>query len=230
MTMMKKRMMTIDRLTSGAGVIDNVFSKDELIEVVKYMSKLPKSYTSEDENSFAAISPEHLFYSWFCKKVFNKIKELTPVDIQLIFGSYLDERTPWGVHSDYYHKAVGTPYMAFLVPLSVNGDMDQVSKTNTVIFNEEDTYTDDACSVKHWSDKLWKSNRQPKENNAVSLGSSLLGHVSVDNLECLTINTIANWKLGSVVYWDEKYLHSSDDFLKNGVESKQALVIHTYVV
>jgi hypothetical protein len=223
--------MTIDRLTSGAGIIDNLFSQDELVEVVKYMSKLPKNYTSDDGNSFAAISENHMLYSWFCKKIFNKIKELTPVDIRLIFGSYLDEKTPWGVHSDYYHhQSVSNPYMAFLIPLSVDNDMSQVGRTNTVIFNEEDAYTDNENSIKHWSDKLWKKNRSLKENNAVSLGSGLLNHVSVENLECLTINTIANWKLGSVIYWNEKYLHCSDDFVKNNVTSKQALVIHTYVV
>jgi len=100
-------MTTINRLESDAGVIDNVFSQDELVTVVKYMSTLPKNYSSIDGNSFAAISQEHIFYSWFCKKVFNKIKELTPIDIRLIFGSYLDEKTPWGLHSDYYHKSIG---------------------------------------------------------------------------------------------------------------------------
>jgi len=120
--------------------------------------------------------------------------------------------------------------MAFLIPLSVNEDMSQVGKTNTVIFNEEDVYTDDKNPIKQWSNELWKNNRVQKENNSLSLGSGLLSHLSVENLECLTIKIIANWKSGCVVYWNEKYLHCSDNFIKNGVISKQALVIHTYVV
>lgn len=224
----RTRTTTINMLTSGAGIIDNVFSRAELEEVVKYMSKMPKSFTSMTGNSFAAISQDHMFYSWFCKKIFNKIKELTPVDAQLLFGSYLYETTPWILHSDYYHTSAGKPYMAFLIPISVNEDMDQVGKTNTVIFNEQDVYVDETIGHKSWTDDQWKQNRTPKENNAV--GESLLSHLPNEDLECLTIKTIANWRLGSVIYWDERYLHSSDNFINNGAQSKQALVIHTYVV
>lgn len=222
--------MTINKLTDRSGIIDNVFTREELTEVIKYMSKLPKNSISASGNSFAAISQEHMLYPWFCKKIFNKIKELTSVDIQLIFGSYLNETSPWPVHSDYYHSATGTPYMAFLVPLSVDEDMDQVNKTNTVIFNEEDTFVDNSTGHKSWSDELWKVNRKPKENNAVELGKDLLRHIPVEDLECLTVNMVANWKLGSLIYWDERLLHSSDNFFNNDAKSKQALVIHTYVV
>ena len=216
-------------LTSGAGVIDDVFSQDTLATIVKYLSGLPKDYTSPDGNSFVAISQNHMLYSWFCKKIFNQIKELTTTDVQLLFGSYLYETTPWQLHSDYYHKSIGSPYMAFLIPISVNNDTTQVEKTSTVIFNEEDTYVaPGAPSHKKWSRELWKANRTFKENNAV--GNRLLSHLSTEDLECLTIKNILKWKSGSVIYWDEKNLHSSDNFIANGVTSKQALVIHTYVV
>jgi len=217
-------------LTNNAGRVDGVFSKEELLEVVKYLSNMPKSFTSMTGNSFAAISQQHPMYLWFCKKIFDRIRKLTSVDIQLLFGSYLNESTPWVLHSDHYHGSVGQPYMAFLIPLSVNEDMDQVEKTNTVIFNEQDVYVDHAVGHKSWSDQLWKANRQPKENNALSLKNGLLSHLPDDDLECLTVNTVANWKLGSVIYWDERLLHSSDNFIKNDAQSKQALVIHTYVV
>jgi hypothetical protein len=217
-------------LTNDAGIVEGVFSEEELSEVVKYLSKMSKSFTSITGNSFAAISQEHPMYSWFCKKIFDRIKQLTTVDVQLLFGSYLYETTPWILHSDYYHTSAGKPYMAFLVPLSVNEDMDQVGKTNTVIFNETDVYVDHADGHKSWSDKLWKANRQPKQNNALEFKDSLLSHIPDDDLACLTVKTIANWKLGSVIYWGEQYLHSSDNFIKNDAHSKQALVIHTYVV
>jgi hypothetical protein len=217
-------------LNNGAGIVEEVFSREELSEVVKYLSRMSKSYTSMTGNSFSAISQEHAMYPWFCKKVFNKIKELAPVDVQLLFGSYLYETTPWILHSDYYHNSAGQPYMAFLVPLSVNNDMEQVEKTNTVVFNEEDVYVDHAVGHKSWSDKLWKANRQPKQHNALALKENLLSHLPVEDLECLTVKTIANWKLGSVFYWDERLLHSSDNFVNNDAQSKQALVIHTYVV
>lgn len=222
-------MTTINMLESGAGRVDNVFSRAELEEVIKYLSKMPKSIISNAGNSFTGISQDHMLYPWFRKRVFDKIKTLTPVDAQLLFGSYLYEITPWVLHSDYYHTSAGKPYMAFLIPISVNEDMDQVDKTNTIIFNEQDTYIDEKnIEHKSWSDKQWKVNRIPKEKNAV--GESLLNHLPVEDLECLTIKTIANWQPGSVIFWDERYLHCSDNFINNGVNSKQALVLHTYVV
>jgi hypothetical protein len=146
----------------------------------------------------------------------------------LQFGSYLNEVTPWNLHSDYYHKSIGDPYMAFLIPISVDDDMGQVEKTNTIVFNEQDTYVDDSAKHRSWSRQQWKINRTLKKNNAVN--EKLLSHLPMEDLECLTIHTIANWKFGSVIYWDERHLHCSDNFVDNGVRSKQALVIHTYVV
>ena len=189
---------------------------------------MSKHFTSKTGNSFVAISQDHMLYPWFSKHVFNRIKELTPVDVQLLFGSYLHEIAPFTLHSDYYHSSKGKPYMAFLIPISVDGDMTQTERVNTVIFNEEDTYVDNNVVNKSWSKELWHKNRTPKENNAI--GHELLGHLPKEDLECLTIQTVVNWRPGSVIYWNERYLHSSDNFVQNGVTSKQALVIHTYVV
>jgi hypothetical protein len=221
-------------MLSDAGIIENVFSQHELEEGVKYFSKMSKHYVDDNGNSFTAISQEHILYNWFCKNFFSKIQNLTDVDIQMIHGSYLDEKTPWNLHSDYYLKSlrpsIGDPYKAFLIPISVNEDTNQTAKTNTVIFNETDIYVPEANKKTSWSKKLWLLNRVKKENNATVYGDGLLSHLLVEDLECLTVKLVANWKSGNVIYWDERLLHSSDNFIKNGVYSKQALVIHTYVV
>lgn len=216
-------------LTSKSGKIDGVFSKDELVQVTKYLSNLPIDCISNG-NSFTGISQEHMLYSWFCKKIFNKIKDLTSNNIQLLFGSYLNEKTPWNVHCDYYHKLIHEPYKAFLIPISVNEDINQVEKTNTIIFNEEDTYVSPNIKNKEWSPKLWNTNKIKKENNARIFFEEYLSHESINTLECLTINNILNWKLGSVLHWDENLLHCSDNFIKNNISSKQAIVMHTYTV
>jgi hypothetical protein len=217
-------------MLESSGRIDNIFSQDELIYLIKYFANLPKSVVTYDNNSFAGISQAHPLYLWFCKNMFDKIQQLTKDNIQLLFGSYLYENNPWTVHCDYYHKSVGSPYKAFLVPISVDEDMSLVEKTNTIIFNEEDVYVDTSATNKMWDSMSWNATKTKKENNAMSVQDQHLSHISVDDLECLTIQNILNWKLGSVVYWDEKLLHSSDNFRKNNINSKQAIVIHTYVV
>ena len=217
-------------MLDSSGRIDNIFSRDELIYLIKYFANLSKSVVTYDTNSFAGISQAHPLYSWFCKNMFDKIQQLTENNIQLLFGSYLYENNPWPVHCDYYHKSVGSPYKAFLVPISVDEDMSLVEKTNTIIFNEEDVYVDTSATNKMWNPMSWNATKTKKENNAMIAQDQHLSHIPVDDLECLTIQNILNWKLGSVLYWDEKLLHSSDNFRKNNINSKQAIVIHTYVV
>ena len=121
--------------------------------------------------------------------------------------------------------------MVFLIPMSVNEDMTLADKTHTIVFNEEDTYVDDTGAANRmWNTKLWNSKKTKKENNSMNFYEQHLSHVSVDDLECLTIQKILKWKLGSILYWDEKLLHCSDNFHKNNLTSKQAIVVHTYVV
>jgi len=218
-------------LTDNSGQIDDIFSQEELSYLKKYFSNLPGAFVHTDGNSFSSISQQHPLYSWFCKKVFNKIQQISDAKVQLLFGSYLNEKSPWTVHCDYYHKLIGEPYTVFLIPLSVNGDPNLVDKTHTIIFNEEDTYVDNTgVANRMWDTKLWNSKKTKKENNSMTFYEQHLSHVSVDELECLTIQKILKWKLGSVLYWDEKLLHCSDNFHKNNLTSKQAIVVHTYVV
>jgi hypothetical protein len=226
-------------INSNAGIIDEVFSRNELTYINNYLLNFSKKftppvtyspYTNAAHNFFTTITKDHLLYPWFNKKIFSKISNLTSNNVQMLKGGYLYECTPWKVHSDYYYKISNEPYMAFLIPISVNEDMDQVEKTNTIIFNEEDTFLSTEETNKNWSSKEWDNNKNKKDNNAVPFFEEYLSHESLDNLENLTINKILNWKLGSVLYWDEKLLHCSDNFIRNNISSKQGIVIHTYTV
>jgi hypothetical protein len=109
--------------------------------------------------------------------------------------------------------------------------MDDSDKANTVVFNEECLHVDQSGSKnRRWVPDLWHSTMTKKENNALVYKDTCLSHVPHNELECLTVQNILNWTLGSVLYWDERLMHSSDNFLINNVKSKQAIVIHTYVV
>jgi hypothetical protein len=43
----------------------------------------------------------------------------------------------------------------------------------------------------------------------------------------VSLYAVYKWKIGSVIAWDRKLLHCSDNFLVNGVKEKTALVIFT---
>ena len=176
---------------------------------------------------FRGIHPEHRLYDWFNNKVFAKIcQALGRTDLLFANAWYNDDLKPQTLHSDYYHVDRGVPGLAMLIPVSVDNDYGMPKIVRTVIFNETDTNN----SGHDWDRTVWDQNRRPKENNAVQYSDTYLGHLRRDDLECLTVQNIVNWKTGSVICWDESLLHASDDFLNNGITSKQAIVIHTYVL
>ena len=206
-----------------SGILENIFMLEELREVEKIVSQLPNPFvdTAETNNKFYGINEEHKLYNFFSKKIFSKIQQYTGPEVKLLFGSLLVSINPFGLHSDYYHKRLGEPYMAFLVPLT-----DDVL-THTIIFNEEDT----SVSHGHPTEKRGREPKEPrtiKENNALPYKEEYLSHISEDELRRVTLQNILRWKIGNVIFWDEKLVHCSDNYVKHGKAEKRAFVLHTY--
>jgi hypothetical protein len=210
-----------------SGIIENFFTEAELAPVLKYLSNLKSAFDYGN-----GLDENHPIYSWFVKKCFNKIQEVFGKDVRLARVTYLDETIPIALHSDYYQiNGKGTPAFAMLIPISSDFDKTFDKKVHTVIFNEEDIFVEGTNKItRHWDRYTWDKHRVVKENNAMQIYSEHLSHMNMVDLECLTVHTIAEWKFGSIIYWDEKLLHTSDNFAKNNIKSKQALVLHTYVL
>ena len=223
---MKKRTKKTKMAIGNSGIIDDVFSRNELEFLLDRLSQLPREHLYH-----TAITQDHILHSWFDKKVFSRLRELTQEPIRLLFGGLINEEIPQQLHSDYYYKSIGEPYKAFLIPVAVNGQLEEFERVHTVTFNEQDTFVDSADPIrKRWKRSEWNTNRSVKENNAAQYFDQHLSHLKPDDLECLTVDQIVPWSLGGVVYWNERQLHSSDNFVKNGIKSKQAIVVHTYVL
>ena len=54
-----------------------------------------------------------------------------------------------------------------------------------------------------------------------------LSHQPYDDLRDLEIHTVYKWKLGDVLVWDRSLIHSSDNYLMNGVDHKISIPIST---
>ena len=72
-------------------------------------------------------------------------------------------------------------------------------------------------------------NNKPLDYNAKELHNTLCSHESVEHLEYVSLKDAYQWIPGSIIYWGGKLLHSSDNFLVNGITEKQALVFFTTI-
>lgn len=217
---------------SASGRIDDAFSDAELERCYKMLSAVREKYHSDKGQIFSGINEQHILYNWFCENIFSRIQEHAGQHVKLLFASLLDSHKPLEVHSDYYHKRLGEPYMAFLIPLQVNGESndDAMAKSSTIIFEQQDTFVDHA-------DHREKKSRGTKgmldwpiiENNCINLSDTLLSHIDTEILKRLSLQNVLKWKSNSFLFWDERLLHCSNNYTAQGVETKQAIVMHSYM-
>jgi len=164
-------------------------------------------------NDCFGIESDHVLWSWFYKNIFHKIEMQFSENIKPIFVMYMHAVVPFQVHSDdYWHKEKnlpGKPFVSFLIPISVDNDLEQTHKASTIVFNE--TKLDGE-----------------KSNNALQYYDSFLSHCDKTKLKQITIKEKFDWSVGDLIYWDSCLQHTSSDFQK--FSSKQSLVGHTYIV
>jgi len=132
-------------------------------------------------------------------------------DLQLTHGMDLKEQQPWGIHTDYVKEDL-VPDLAILIPLNT-----EPLPTHTVMF-------DQICCD---SFESYLATHAPIDHNAVDLHDGLMSHETVEQLSHVSLQGAYAWVPGSVIYWDRRLLHASDNFISSGLMQKQALVLFT---
>ena len=196
-----------------AGQILDVFSTTEIEQFNFALSKL-KNSPNQGKNFQAytnGFKPTDLIYAFIKKNVLDKIEKILAQDLNLTHGMHLKEHSPWNIHTDYV-KGDLNPGLAVLIPLNTD-----IIITHTVIFNE--------CCTDSFENYI--RDHEKIKNNSVNLHHDIMSHETIDRLEYVSINGIYKWHPGCVIYWDRKLLHSSDNFLINGITEKTALVLFT---
>ncbi len=193
-----------------AGQLLDIFTRDELINLLQILTKLPDRKNRDEFRAYTnGFQTKDFVYPAIDKLVIKKIETVLGIKINLLHGMLLKEEKPWEIHTDYV-KGDNNPGLAILIPLNIE-ELD----THTVVFNEQclDSFENFILTNK----KL--------ENNAKDLYNNLCSHETVDRLEYVSLLSAYNWRSGSMIYWDRKLLHSSDNFLQNGIKQKLALVL-----
>lgn len=203
-------------MTTNSGQLYSVFTTEELKNLNNLLDKLSNSPCLEQEinltygytNGFMIRDPMYMIIK---KTVIQRIELLLGKKIQLHIGMILKSVMPFGIHTDYV-KGDLQPDLAILIPLNIT-DL----ATHTIIFNEE--CLDNFSNYLSQADQL--------EVNAKSLHKTLCSHETQHRLERVSVQGIHKWTPGSVIYWDRKLLHCSDNYIDRDIKEKRALVLFT---
>jgi hypothetical protein len=198
---------------SAAGQILSMFTNDELKLVHNSLLKLPDRKNLGDFHAYTnGFQQTDYIYPMIRKLILEKLEKVLDKKLNLTHGMLLKEEIPWTIHTDY-NKGDSDPGLAILLPLNT-----EEVNTHTVVFNEESTTT--------FNDFVLNNNKL--ETNAKDLYNNLCSHEDIDNLEYVSLLGAFKWIPGSVIYWDRKLLHCSDNFLQQGIKIKTGLVIFTH--
>lgn len=200
---------------SDCGQLLNLWSKEEIADIIKVMKMEPK--LTINHNDMYSIDQKNPRYHWFNYYVYDRIQNIFP-ECNLIFGMLLNETVPWKIHTDAYHanninKPIGK---SFLIPCSLDNDESLINDGYTIIFNETANSQDEV------------ENLPIIQNNSLSIYDTYLSHNESDLVKKVSLKKILQWEVGSLLYWDSSLVHDSNNFLKLGRLSKQALVLHTH--
>jgi hypothetical protein len=193
----------------GCGYIKNFISQDELFKIINIFRKVTPGVGS-DKNGYYGIAQQHLAYVWFKKILLDRIADQFNPAIKLIFGMLVDSRTPLGIHRDLKDipDPAGHHYLSFLIPYSVDDRPDLCGAAATLIFDES----------------------PDGSNNISDIHEQKLAHVPIEETYHYSLRQELIWNCGDLLWWDSRLAHASSNFLTNNHYSKQAIVIHTYVV
>ena len=196
----------------------DVFTNDEVNLILQIIERLPDNVNSGDFYAYTnGFTPADLIYQMLDKKFFKKIEDKLGQPLNVRCGMHLKEVKPWIIHTDYHRpfddNYEQAPGLAALIPLKVVGPADQ--KTHTIVFNE-------SCQT-NFAEHVEKNGKLL--DNAASIHQEHCSHVPSDDLDYVSLNGAYAWRPGSVLIWDRSLLHCSDNFLKNSITEKQALVL-----
>jgi hypothetical protein len=210
-------------------MIDNVFTADELTEIINHFRGQPVSQRFEPAETDNKNLDYELEDSLVYRMIRPKISNLLGDDEHVFFaGAYKEYKVPYQLHID---NTVPTASMvfestkkhktAFLIPLMEGEDLktalfdvflpvghafkvgaimeDRVAELKPFLLNEKTELIVDEFD--HIFDPL----------------NEMLPYIPVD--------TIHSWKLGSVITWHFDQLHCSSNFKKNDITKKFIIIM-----
>jgi hypothetical protein len=202
--------------------IHNVFDLDEVERIKKLLSLIPAQDHIKNRsivtNGFTSKDPIYLAIK---KLVIDRINTVCEHKVSnLTVGMHLITRDPFGIHSDAPGKGDNGSGIAYLVPLEMVRNDSAKPTSSTIIFDQV------------WTDTTSIEDYIASGPDKVATPATDVWHMLSEKCDpawapYLSVKLVAEWQIGSVIVWDRRLLHASDDFLAAGLIEKSALVLFT---
>jgi hypothetical protein len=212
---------------------ENFFTSEEIDHIRDYIVN-NGFYTLDTETNYSRFdkdqtkNPNH-FYTWdynndthLFSVLNDRLNKLTGRNIVAVNPHLADLRTPYYVHTDYWQSNDHgrTPEYTVIIPLDTYD-------CHTIIFNEyiSDAKHDYNCDLFSEFTKNYQGEKKLKIDTKFC--ADYLSHIHPNDLKCLSIETVFKWNKGSLLLFDRKKFHCSDNFLRKGLSKKIGIVIWT---
>jgi hypothetical protein len=206
---------------------ENFLSSEEIELISNHIYQNTTPWESRDKDV-----PERLagyYHVWpFYKKEFSfirdmiesKLKNIIPIKLIMDHSHILESLLPYDVHTDYKQSRMFnglTPAYTIIIPL-------ETYNSRTIAFNQH------YANEKRMEDVLL-AEELPLVDDCIddAFYEKYMTHVNPDYKKYLSVKEIFPWKQGSIHLCDRRYFHCSDNYLKNGIEKKRAIIFWTSV-
>lgn len=203
---------------------ENLFTDqelDHLVQLIVQKSNQEDVIVSSDERYSGAVMEKHHDIDYYSPDsaeirsiIESKISKLLPLDSKVIIGFILHSIKPILVHTDYIQISGGepTPTYTAIIPLDNYN-------SHTVIFNEAQEHSNELEDYK----KLHPKNELRADD--IAFFRKHLTHLHPSDLRYLSLKESFQWKKGSMFAFDRRHFHCSDNYIKNGEESKKSIIL-----
>lgn len=203
----------------------DVFTLDELETIQKILNCVPTQEHTQVRAYTNGFTKKDFIYPAIKKLVIDRINQqlANPIN-SLTVGMQLIAQFPFGPHSDHSGKNDSGGGHAYLIPLYVKYQDSVVEKlpSYTIIYEQIFKQFFKTRSV---MEAYIKTNPVLPKNNAESIWDQHMSQWPQEWAKYLSVHTMAEWKLGSVIYWNRDAMHSSDDFIAKHIQEKSALIL-----
>jgi|TARA_A100001388_G_scaffold251717_1_gene213769 hypothetical protein len=189
------------------GRVKNFLTHGEMTEFRKHFlsTKPVKSNLMDDIYGIDYKNVSH--YLWFKKTMWKKLTKFLAKDVNLAVAMFCKFTNSFKIHNDYgkYLESKNMKsHVVCLIPFSVNQDVKQCKKSQTLIFEKGENA------------------------NAYEDHKKFLSNNPIERVKQYKIIKVHEWKSGDLIWWRSDMDHAGSHFT-DSIKEKECWSIHTYV-